>query len=58
MKKNNTTLRAVAAVVLLALIVMAIVFLMTGNFNIFTKVACLSIGLLLFVEMSLVCSLV
>ena len=37
--KKNVLPRAVAAVVLLAVIVLTMVFLVTGNFNIFTQVA-------------------
>lgn len=56
--KKNVLPRAVAAVVLLAVIVLTMVFLVTGNFNIFTQVACPLLGILLFIEMGLVCSLI
>ena len=56
--KKNVLPRAVAAVVLLAVIVLTMVFLVTGNFNIFTQVASPLLGCLLFIEMGLVCSLI
>lgn len=56
--KKSVTLRAVAAVVLLAVIVLTMVFLATGNFNAFTRIAGLPFGFLLFIELALVCSLV
>lgn len=56
--KKNVLPRAVAAVVLLAVIVQTMVFLVTGNFNIFTQVASPLLGFLLFIEMGLVCSLI
>lgn len=58
MMKKNVTVRAVAAVALLAVLVLTMVFVATGNFNLFTKIASLPIGFLLFVELSLLCSLV
>lgn len=56
--KKNVLPRAVAAVVLLAVIVLNMVFLVTGNFNIFAQVASPLLGFLLFIEMGLVCSLI
>ena len=56
--KKNVLPRAVAAVVLLAVIVLTMVFLVTGNFNIFTQVSSPLLGFLLFIEMGLVCSLI
>ncbi len=55
--KKTVALRAVAAVVLLAVIVLTMAFLVTGNFNTFTRIAGLPLGFLLFIELSLVCSL-
>lgn len=37
--KKTVALRAAAAVVLLAVIVLTMVFLVTGNFNTFTRIA-------------------
>lgn len=56
--KNKVAIRAAAAVVLMAVIVLAMVFIMTGNFNVFTKIACFPLGFLFFIELSLICSLV
>ena len=56
--KKTVALRAAAAVELLAVIVLTMVFLLTGNFNIFTQVASPLLGFLLFIEMGLVCSLI
>lgn len=56
--KKNVAVRVVAAVALLAVLVLTMVFVATGNFNLFTKIASLPIGFLLFVELSLICSLV
>ena len=56
--KKNVLPRAVAAVVLLAVIVLTMVFLVTGNLIIFTQVASPLLGFLLFIEMGLVCSLI
>ena len=56
--KKTVALRAAAAVVLLAVIVLTMAFLVTGNFNIFTQVASPLLGFLLFIEMGLVCSLI
>ena len=55
--KKTVALRAAAAVVLLAVIVLTMVFLVTGNFNTFTRIAALPLGFLLFIELSLACSL-
>ena len=55
--KKTVALRAVAAVVLLAVIVLTMVFLATGNFNTFVRITSLPLGFLLFIELSLVCSL-
>ena len=44
--KKTVALRAAAAVVLV-----------TGNFNTFTRIAALPLGFLLFIELSLACSL-
>lgn len=55
--KKTVALRAAAAVVLLAVIVLTMAFLVTGNFNTFTRIAGLPLGFLLFIELSLVCSL-
>ena len=56
--KKNVLPRAVAAVVLLAVILLTMVVLVTGNFNIFAQVASPLLGFLLFIEMGLVCSLI
>lgn len=56
--KNKVAIRAAAAVVLMAVIVLALFFIMTGNFNVFTKIACFPLGFLFFIELSLICSLV
>ena len=56
--KSKAAARVVVAVALMAVIVLALFFIMTGNFNIFTQIACFSLGLLFFVELSLICSLV
>ena len=55
--KKTVALRAAAAVVLLAVIVLTMVFLATGNFNAFVQITGLPLGFLLFLELSLVCSL-
>lgn len=55
--KKTVALRAVAAVVLLAVIVLTMAFLATGNFNTFVRITSLPLGFLLFIELSLVCSL-
>ena len=55
--KKTVAIRAAAAVVLLAVIVLTMVFLVTGNFNTFIRIAGLPLGFLLFIELSLVCSL-
>ena len=55
--KKTVALRAVAAVVLLAVIVLTMGFLATGNFNTFVRITGLPLGFLLFIELSLVCSL-
>ena len=55
--KKTVALRAVAAVVLLAVIVLTMVFLATGNFNAFVRITGLPLGFLLFIELRLVCSL-
>lgn len=55
--KKTVALRAAAAVVLLAVIVLTMVFLATGNFNAFVQITGLPLGFLLFIELSLVCSL-
>ena len=55
--KSKAVTRAVAAVALMAVIVLAMVFIMTGNFNLFTKIVCFPLGFLFFVELSLLCSL-
>lgn len=55
--KKTVALRAAAAVVLLAVIVLTMVFLATGNFNTFVRITSLPLGFLLFIELSLVCSL-
>ncbi len=55
--KSKAAARVVAAVALMAVIVLAL-FIMTGNFNIFTQIACFPLGFLFFVELSLICSLV
>ena len=57
MMKKTVALRAAAAVVLLAVIVLTMVFLATGNFNAFVRITGLPLGFLLFIELSLVCSL-
>ena len=56
--KKTVALRAVAAVVLLAVIVLTMAFLATGNFNTFVRITSLPLGFLLFIELSLGCSLV
>lgn len=56
--KSKAAARVVVAVALMAVIVLALFFIMTGNFNIFTKIACFPLGFLFFVELSLICSLV
>ncbi len=56
--KSKVTTRIAAAVALMAVIVLTLVFILTGNFNIFTKIACFPLGFLFFVELSLICSLV
>ena len=56
--KSKAAARVVVAVALMAAIVLALFFIMTGNFNIFTQIACFPLGLLFFVELSLICSLV
>lgn len=55
--KKTVALRAAAAVVLLAVIVLTMAFLATGNFNTFVRITSLPLGFLLFIELSLVCSL-
>lgn len=55
--KKTVALRAVAAVVLLAVIVLTMVFVATGNFNTFVRITSLPLGFLLFIELSLACSL-
>ena len=55
--KKNPTLRVAAAVALLAVIVLTLVFITTGSFNLFTQVVSPFFGFLLFIELSLVCSL-
>ena len=55
--KKTVALRAAAAVVLLAVIVLTMVFLATGNFNGGVRITGLPLGFLLFIELSLVCSL-
>ena len=55
--KKTVALRAVAAVVLLAVIVLTMGFLATGNFNTFVRITSLPLGFLLFIELSLACSL-
>lgn len=55
--KKTVALRAVAAVVLLAVIMLTMVFLATGNFNTFVRITGLPLGFLLFIELSLACSL-
>ena len=55
--KKTVALRAAAAVVLLAVIVLTMAFLATGNFNKFVRITGLPLGFLLFIELSLVCSL-
>ncbi len=55
--KKTVALRAVAAVVLLAVIVLTMAFLATGNFNTFVRITSLPLGFLLFIELSLACSL-
>ena len=55
--KKTVALRAAAAVVLLAVIVLTMVFLATGNFNTLVRITGLPLGFLLFIELSLVCSL-
>lgn len=56
--KSKAAARVVVAVALMAVIVLALFFIMTGNFNIFAQIACFPLGLLFFVELSLICSLV
>ncbi len=55
--KTSTKTRAVAAVVLMALIVLTLIFIATGNFNLYTKITAFPLGFLFFVELSLLCSL-
>ena len=55
--KKTVALRAAAAVVLLAVIVLTMAFLATGNFNTFVRITGLPLGFLLFIELRLVCSL-
>ena len=55
--KKTVALRAAAAVVLLAVIVLTMAFLATGNFTAFVRITGLPLGFLLFIELSLVCSL-
>lgn len=56
--KSKAAARVVVAVALMAVIVLALFFIMTGNFNIFTQIACFPLGLLFFVELSLICFLI
>ena len=56
--KSKAAARVVVAVALMAVIVLALFFIMTGIFNIFTQIACFPLGFLFFVELSLICSLV
>lgn len=56
--KSKAAARVVVAVALMAVIVLALFFIMTGKFNIFTQIACFPLGFLFFVELSLICSLV
>ena len=56
--KSKAAARVVVAVALMAVIVLALFFIMTGNFNILTQIACFPLGFLFFVELSLICSLV
>ena len=56
--KSKAAARVVVAVALMAVTVLALFFIMTGNFNIFTQIACFPLGFLFFVELSLICSLV
>lgn len=56
--KSKAAARVVVAVALMAVIVLALFFIITGNFNIFTQIVCFPLGFLLFVELSLICSLV
>lgn len=57
MMKKTSAVRAAAAVALLAVIVLTLVFVVTGNFNLFTQVASPLFGFLLFIDLSLMCSL-
>lgn len=55
--KKTVALRAAAAVVLLVVIVLTMVFVATGNFNTFARITGLPLGFLMFIELSLACSL-
>ena len=55
--KKTVALRAVAAVVLLSVIVLTMVFLATCNFYTFFRISSLPLVFLLFIELSLACSL-
>ena len=55
--KTNTKSRVAAAVVLMAVIVLTLIFIDTGNFNLYTKITAFPLGFLFFIELSLICSL-
>lgn len=55
--KTNTKTRAVAAVILMAVIVLTLIFIATSNFNLYTKITAFPLGFLFFIELSLICSL-
>ena len=55
--KTTTKSRVAAAVVLMAVIVLTLIFIATGNFNLYTKITAFPLGFLFFIELSLICSL-
>ena len=55
--KTSTKTRAVAAVVLMAVLVLTLIFIATGNVNLYTKITAFPLGFLFFIELSLICSL-
>ena len=44
--KSKAAARVVVAVALMAVIVLTLFFILTGNFNIFTQIACFPLGFL------------